>query len=148
MTFSQFSARTVAQQLMQQTHLPTFPCSLSEMKRSRLGVRWRQDALRRGRPLMGWFHAGSRLTPQLKKSSSGFSVSSVGTSESRGQKKCPHFYPHVASVHLDILGSFLRVSDGLGSQTFFFSHPPFLVLTHHLFLDPTSTSLLSLAAPL
>lgn len=105
-TFSRLSALTVAPQLMQQTHLPTFLCGLSEMdfssERSRLGVRRRQDTLRRGRPLMGWFYPGSRLSPQLKESRSGFSVSSIGTSEKRGQKKCPHFYPHAASVHLDI----------------------------------------------
>lgn len=60
-------------------------------------------------PPDGWVSCRKLVVPSAERILKGFSVLSIGTSESRGQKKSPHFSPCATSVHLNILGSFLQV---------------------------------------
>lgn len=74
-------------------HLPTFLCGLSEMDfsstRSWLGMWQRQDTLRREQPLMGWFHPGSRLSPHLRESRSGFSTPQLAPLKVEARRNIP-----------------------------------------------------------
>lgn len=112
MTFPLLAALTMAPWLMPQTHLPTFQYGLREMgfqhREGQAGVQRRQDVLGRECPPDGLVSCRKQVVPSAERILIGFSVPSTGTSESRGQKKSPHFSPCATSAHLSILSSFLQ----------------------------------------